>query len=176
MSDVIDFKDIKNKVREKDVDELEAYVFDLYYDVAQGKMNYAQLNDKILEYIKEHNIPEEKFIDMQKKLMERYGYSEEDLKAQMSFFKPNNDTIKTYNLKNKYGSSLTNTNTIKKLIKNDINDLTIYCEDVSVYIFSTKNIDLNDNELNDFLVSYKKQMDNKTLDVSMSENIKSFQY
>lgn len=176
MSDVIDFKDIKNKAREKEVDELENYVFSLYYEVAEGKMTYSQLNNKLIEYVKEHNIPNEKFIDMQKKLIERYGYNVDEIQSKISFITPENNMTTAANLKNKYGASISNPFTYKKTINNAMNQLIVYCEEDEVYIFSERDINLNDNELNEFFVSYKKQIGDKRLKISLSEKIKTFEF
>lgn len=176
MPDIIDFKDIKNRAREKEVDDLENYVFSLYYEVAEGKMTYSQLNDKLIQYVKDNNIPNEKFIDMQKKLIERYGYDVKDIESKIQFMTPENSFSSAQNLKNKYGNTISSPFTYKKIIKNAMNDLIIYCEAEEVFIFSKIGINLNDNELNEFFVSYKKQINDKKLVVSLSEYIKQFEF
>lgn len=178
MTQIIDFNDIKNKAREKDVDELENYVYGLYYEVAEGKLTLAQLNEKIKEYVKVNNIPNEKFIDMQKKLIERYGYNPDDIEKQMKSMQDpyiNGATI-TSNLKNKYGDSLNAEFAIKKHIKNDTNDVYVISFEEEVYLVSSKHIVAQDNELNEYLISYKKQIGDKTLKVRLSESMTEFDY
>ena len=48
---IIDFNEIKNQAREKDVDKLENYMYSLYYDMAQGKLTIADFNKSIMQYI-----------------------------------------------------------------------------------------------------------------------------
>ncbi|WP_394896025.1 DUF3867 family protein, partial [Clostridium baratii] len=43
-------------------------------------------------------------------------------------------------------------------------------------IISDKNIDLNDNELNEFLCSYKKMFEGESLEVNICENKKTYNY
>ena len=75
MSDdrIIDFNELKNKVKDSDVDKFENYMYDLYFSVADGSMTMSQFTSKIYEYMRENNISQEKFIKMQNKLLERYG-------------------------------------------------------------------------------------------------------
>jgi len=61
-------------------------------------------------------------------------------------------------------------------IKNDRNDLTIFLNDNIVLISSRKKVDLSDNELNEFLVSYKKLSKDEKLMVRISENVIEYEY
>lgn len=45
-----------------------------------------------------------------------------------------------------------------------------------ITIKSPKNVDLNDNELNEFLCSYKKLMEEKLLNIDICENMKNYNY
>ena len=62
------------------------------------------------------------------------------------------------------------------MIKNDKNNITILLEDVDVIIRSEDKIDLSDLELNEFLCSYKKVVDDKNLKISLCENTKEYDY
>ena len=98
MSDdrIIDFNELKNKVKDSDVDKFENYMYDLYYSVADGSMTMSQFTSKIYEYMRENNISQEKFIKMQNKLMERYGVDPAELDKQIRNFglNPNNLSLK----------------------------------------------------------------------------------
>ena len=61
-------------------------------------------------------------------------------------------------------------------IKNEKNNLKILLENEDVILISEKNIDLNDNELNEFLCSYKKVIEDKKIQIVLCENIKSYEY
>ena len=39
---IIDFNDLKNKAKEKDVDKLEDYMYSLYYEMAEGKITMSE--------------------------------------------------------------------------------------------------------------------------------------
>ncbi len=39
MSEIIDFNELKNKVKESDVDKFEDYMYSLYSDVASGNLS-----------------------------------------------------------------------------------------------------------------------------------------
>lgn len=49
-------------------------------------------------------------------------------------------------------------------------------EEDKMRLISPQKIDLSDNELNEFICSYKKVMENEKLKVVLSENIKSYEY
>ena len=85
MSDdrIIDFNELKNKVKETDIDKFENYMYNLYFSVADGSMTMAQFTSKIYDYMRENNISNEKFMNMQKKLLERYGVDEADIERQL---------------------------------------------------------------------------------------------
>ena len=55
-------------------------------------------------------------------------------------------------------------------------NLKILLENEKVILISEKNIDLTDNELNEFLCSYKKVVDDKALNISICENSKQYNY
>lgn len=48
MSDdrIIDFNELKNKVKETDIDKFENYMYNLYFSVADGSMTMAQFTSK----------------------------------------------------------------------------------------------------------------------------------
>ena len=85
MSDdrIIDFNELKNKVKETDIDKFENYMYELYFSVADGSMTMSQFTSKIYEYMRENNISNEKFMNMQKKLLERYGVDESEIERQL---------------------------------------------------------------------------------------------
>ena len=80
---VIDFNEIKNRVNEKDVDKFESYMFSLYYEMSDGKLNMAEFSKKALDYMESNNISQDKFMKMQTKLMERYGFDASALESQL---------------------------------------------------------------------------------------------
>lgn len=175
MSDVINLDDFKNKVRDKDVDELESYIYSLYFQVAEGKMTLADVNLEIRKYMEEHSISDAKFMEIQKKLVERYGYDPNDLEKQLL---EGRDLLiqKTPGLLEKYGSSIQEMKGFLKEIKNDRNDLEIFCSGTHVILLSGKTVDLEDNELHEFLVSFKRQAGSDSLDIRIGENIQRFEY
>ena len=85
MSDdrIIYFNELKNKVKETDIDKFENYMYNLYFSVADGSMTMAQFTSKIYDYMRENNISNEKFMNMQKKLLERYGVDEAEIERQL---------------------------------------------------------------------------------------------
>ena len=58
MSDdrIIDFNDLKNKVKDSDVDKFEQYIYNLYFSVMDGSMTMAEFSRKIFDYMKDNNI------------------------------------------------------------------------------------------------------------------------
>lgn len=204
MSDdrIIDFNELKNKVKDSDVDKFENYMYDLYYSVADGSMTMSQFTSKIYEYMRENNISQEKFIKMQNKLMERYGVDPAEIDKQIKNFglDPNNlsfDSLNRFNNVNnsqsadkkeekldvdkssdfykKYNKDLESKKIITTFLKNDVNDIKITLEKNKVTLLSEGNINLVDAELNELLLSYKSMYNNK-LKVVICENCKEYDY
>ena len=49
-------------------------------------------------------------------------------------------------------------------------------ENENVILLSEKNIDLNDIELNEFLCSYKKVLEDKKIQITIGSNTKGYEY
>lgn len=207
MSDdrIIDFNELKNKVKDSDVDKFENYMYDLYFSVASGSMTMSQFTSKIYEYMRENNISQEKFIKMQNKLMERYGVDPSELDQQiknlglnpnnlsfddLSKLNPTNNTQSTINKGNekiyndidknsdfykKYNSDLENKELITTFLKDEVNDIKIIIEKEKVILISEGPINLVDAQLNELLLSYKSMYNNK-LKVIICENCKEYDY
>ena len=166
MSDdrVIDFNDLKNKVKDSDVDKFEQYIYNLYFSVMDGSMTMAEFSRKIFDYMKDNNISQEKFMNIQKKFMERYGMDSEEVERQLKNFgidpsiasmgnidlnNLNNENIEA--IKNsagfyeKYGSKITPKSCITTFIKNDINDIEIIIDNNGkVFEFSKDSVAIVD--------------------------------
>ena len=61
-------------------------------------------------------------------------------------------------------------------IKNDKNNLTILLDQNNVILKSSEKIDLSDNELNEFLCSYKKTVEEELLKISICEDTREYDY
>ena len=70
MSDkIIDFNELKNKAKDKDIDKFEDYIYSMYYKLAEGKMNMADFSKNIMSYMQENNISQDKLLNIQKKIL-----------------------------------------------------------------------------------------------------------
>lgn len=179
---IIDFNQLKNKAKEKDVDKLEDYMYSLYYEMAQGKITMADFTKNIYKYMEENNISQDKFLNMQKKLMERYGFDSSMLDEQLKNLGVDNSNInyenirKTMSFQEKYKDRLVNKAMSYYTISNEKNNIEIIVEEDNVVIQSEGKIDLSDLELSDFLCSYKKVREEKPLNIRLCENIKKYNY
>ncbi|MDR1774276.1 MAG: DUF3867 domain-containing protein [Clostridioides sp.] len=61
-------------------------------------------------------------------------------------------------------------------ITNDLNNVDIILEKGKIYLYSLKNINLQDKELNDFLSECKKRYSDGSLKVTMCENATKYEY
>ena len=185
MSDrIIDFNEIKNKAKEKDVDKLEEFMYSLYYDMADGKITITEFSKKMYDYMNENNISQDKFIDIQKKLISRYGIDTSIIDKELKELglnlseieKSYNNIQKVVDFQHKYDNKLKTKPITTYTIKNDKNNIEIILDNENVVLNSSGKIDLNDNELNEFLCSYKKFIDGKTLKIKNCENTKEYDY
>ena len=181
MSDkIIDFNELKNKAKDKDIDKFEDYIYSMYYKLTEGKMNMADFSKNIMSYMEENNISQDKLMNIQKKFLERYGFDSASLGDQFKIpgFDMNNlgTMKKTIGFQEKYKSRISTKSISEYYIKNEKNNLKILLENEDVILISENNIDLNDNELNEFLCSYKKVIEDKKIQIVLCENIKSYEY
>ena len=185
MDRVIDFNELKNRVNDKDVDQFESYIYTLYYKMAEGKLTMAEFSKEITAYMGEHNISQEKFIKIQTKLMERYGLDttgfEEQLKAlgldKLSGTSMDYEKVrKNLSFQEKYKDRIKVKGATEYSINNEKNNFKILLDEHNVIIRSEGRIDLADNELNEFLCSYKKTVENSTLKICICENTKEYDY
>ena len=177
---VIDFNDIKNKVKDKDIDKFEEYIYKLYSSVSQGSMSMVDFSREIMSYMEKNNISQEKFLDMQKKLMERYGLNMSDVEGHLknlgidiNSFNLDSTSISFYE---KYQDKIKMKNVVTCIIKNNINEIDIIIDLENIILKSTRKISLNDPELNEFLRLYKKIMGDKKINITICENTSSYDY
>lgn len=178
MSDVVDFNELKNKVRDKDIDDFENYIFSLYSKMGQGTESVASINRAVMEYMEKNNISMEKFMEIQNRLMERYGVSMADVENQYNL--KNNPEYEKYRKQlgfmEKYRGKVSDFKGFFCEIKNDRNQISIYLDQTTVIIASAGRVDLSDNELNEFLVSYKKLLEDQKLTIKISEQYTEYDY
>lgn len=197
MSDdrIIDFNELKNKVKDSDVDKFEQYIYNLYFSVMDGKMSMAEFSRKIFDYMRDNNISQEKFMKIQKQFMERYGMDTEEVEKQLrnfgidpstAGFMSNNTSSKvsTEDLESfkksagfyeKYGEKIQPKSCITTFIKNDLNDINVIIDQEKILLCSDRKINLMDSELNEFLLEYKN-MFNKKIKVVMCETTNKYDY
>ncbi|GIM30203.1 hypothetical protein CPJCM30710_28690 [Clostridium polyendosporum] len=186
---IIDFNDLKNKAKDKDVDKFEQYTYNLYYSVAQGQLSISDFSKAILKYMEENNISQEKLFNIQSKLMERYGLDLNSLESQMKTLGIDLKSIglnqnlesyenvrKTMSFNEKYKDRISIKNVTTYYIKNDTNSLDIIIDRENILLKSATKIDLKDVELNEFLCSYKKVIDNGRIKITICENANSYEY
>lgn len=185
MDRIIDFNEIKNRVNDKDVDKFESYIYNLYYDMSSGKLNMSDFTKKMMEYMEENNISQDKFLKMQTKLMERYGFDASGLEEQLKTLGLNNvipgaeyveKIRKNMSFQEKYKDRLRVSTVNNYYISNEKNNLKILTENEEVILTSEGKIDLTDIELNEFLCSYKKVVNDKNLVITICENVKEYEY
>ncbi|WP_131039686.1 DUF3867 domain-containing protein [Clostridioides difficile] len=197
MSDdrIIDFNELKNKVKDSDVDKFEQYIYNLYFSVMDGKMSMAEFSRKIFDYMRDNNISQEKFMKIQKQFMERYGMDTEEVEKQLrnfgidpstAGFMSNNTSSKvsTEDLESfkksagfyeKYGEKIQPKSCITTFIKNDLHDINVIIDQEKIMLCSDRKINLMDSELNEFLLEYKN-MFNKKIKVVMCETTNKYDY
>lgn len=195
MSDdrIIDFNDLKNKVKDSDVDKFEQYIYQLYFSVMDGSMTMSEFSIKIFDYMKENDIYQEKFMNIQKKFMERYGMDSAEVENQLKSFGidpsqgfkdfkfsdiQNQDMSsinKATSFYQSYGDKIKPKSCITTFIKNETNDIKVIIDEEKVILMSDKKINLVDAELNEFLLSYKN-MFTKKVRIVLCENNSEYDY
>ena len=153
---IIDFNEIKNQAREKDVDKLENYMYSLYYEMAQGKLTIADFNKSIMQYIQDNNISQDKFFNIQKKLMSRYGIDMTNIEEQLKSAGVNISSVgndfeeyrKNVSFDEKYNEKIANKGVKTYSIQNDKNNVNIVLEKENVILMSEKTIDLTEDGIN----------------------------
>lgn len=185
MDKIIDFNELKNKVNEKDIDNFESYIYSLYYKMAEGKLTMDEFTKEMTAYMENNNISQDKFLKIQTKLMERYGLDtkgfEEQIKA-LGLDKLTNNPVdyeqarKTMSFQEKYKDRIKVKPITEYYIKNDKNNVVILLDDHNVIIRSEGKVDLVDIELNEFLCSYRKTLNDDKLKIIICDYSKEYDY
>ena len=186
MDRIIDFNEVKNRVKDEEVDKFESYIYSLYYKMMEGQMSMADFSDEMKAYAIENNISEDKFFKLQTKMMERYGVDSKFIEEQLKRAGINPSvqgnpinyeaTRRAMSFHEKYKSRIQTKMFTTYYIKNIKNDIKILIDGVDVILSSHGEVDLTDTELNEFLCSYKKLNDDKELNISIYNNAKEYQY
>ena len=185
MDKIIDFNELKNRVNDKDVDQFESYIYSLYYKVAEGKLSMADFSNQLTEYMVQNNISQDKFLKMQTKLMERYGIDTTGFEEQLKSLGLNNISTdpkdyekvrRTLGFQEKYKDRIKVKPITEYYIKNDKNNVVILLDDHNVIIRSEGKVDLVDIELNEFLCSYRKTLNDDKLKIIICDCSKEYDY
>src|SRR3712207_1109870 len=173
MSDekIISFEDIKNRVNDDDLNLFEDFMTEellkLNFD---GDMDMLDFAKKISKYQEDNDIPPKKFMEIQTKLMERYGFDIKDAYPGMLkdikensgkirandlsyFFKdvdPMDFAAVSLSLSEEYKDKVEEKKIISLCIKNDKNDLRIIFDNTIVSLISEdrKSTRLNSSHAN----------------------------
>lgn len=181
---IIDFNELKNKAKDKDVDKFEDYIYSLYYQMAEGKLNMADFSKNIFSYMEENNISQDKLMNIQKKFLERYGLDSSVIEEQFKMSGldlgasgGNYESMrKAMSFQEKYKDRIKVIPMSQYFIENGKNDLKIVLENENLFLISEKEIDLNDTELNEFLCSYKKVIEDKKINITICQNTRNYEY
>ncbi|SFC76671.1 DUF3867 domain-containing protein [Clostridium uliginosum] len=181
---IIDFNELKNKAKDKDVDKFEDYIYSMYYELAAKKLTMQDFTKNVMSYMQENNISQDKLLNIQKKFLERYGVDASMLEEQLKMASININSVgnnyesmrKTISFQEKYKDRIKVKPMSTYFIQNEKNDLQVLIHEQKMRLISYQKIDLTDNELNEFICSYKKVIEDKKLDVILCENIKSYEY
>ena len=128
----------------------------------------------------------DKFLNIQNEMLSRYGIDSEDIRNQlktMGVDLPSLDNDFDYEMarKNvgfteKYKAGISNATYTTYKISNEKNNLDILLKDTEMIIKSEGKVNLDDNELNEFICSYKKLYSDNKINVSIFENVKTYEY
>ncbi|WP_461205142.1 DUF3867 family protein [Clostridium sp. DL1XJH146] len=193
MSDVIDFNELRNRVTDKDVDKFEQYLYSIFYSVGTSDFDIMKMTEKFNMYKDKNNLTEEKFNNIQKKLMERlafqYGLSIEDLEKQLGSLGMDTQFMnniqgkidikkieREFHFLEKFNGKMGKKIVITYNIKNDLNNLEAVLNDGSITLISAGKINLQDPELSDLLVSYKASLEIESININICENKINYQY
>lgn len=195
MSDekIINFKDMKDKVKPSDVDKFDEYIYSLFGEVASGNISMFEFTSRITKYMEENNISKEKFIELEKQMLQRYGFDIDNIEEEMkklqnensqekisNFVKEwegmdNNSVARRLGFYDYYAKQLKETNVLELNVKNEKNDVRILLDKNKITLISEKKIDLSDSEINQIITYYRGTM-NEPLKVLICEATNQYDY
>lgn len=191
---VIDFKALKDQAKDSDVDKFESYMYELYDKIIRGDGTMFDLHKKLNEYMQENDISKEKFMNIQRKMIERFGFDPDDLSEDFEMFKkefdqsggilsgeneiqnPSSQSVGAklgfYKL---YDEGLNEKRVLEYNLKNEKNDIRFILDKDKITLISEKKIDFSDNEMNIFMAYYKETVGGN-LRVIVCEATNSYDY
>lgn len=191
MSDekIINFADIKNRVTEEDVDAFEAFMSKELLNLdLNPELDMVGFANKISEYQERHNISNEKFMEIQTKMIERYGFTASDDNLMQQEKKATEELNKRFRESDTYiymsaifglnaifDDKVEEKRTLQLDIKNDKNDLRMIFSGTTVTIISEKKIDLSDDNINKAISRYRESAE-KTIRIQICEASNAYDY
>lgn len=191
MSDekIINFADIKNRVTEEDVDAFEAFMSKELLNLdLNPELDMVGFANKISEYQERHNISNEKFMEIQTKMIERYGFTASDDNLMQQEKKATEELNKRFRESDTYiymsaifglnaifDDKVEEKRTLQLDIKNDKNDLRMIFSGTTVTIISEKKIDLSDDSINKAISRYRESAE-KTIRIQICEASNAYDY
>lgn len=191
MSDekIINFADIKNRITEEDVDAFEAFMSKELLNLdLNPELDMVGFANKISEYQERHNISNEKFMEIQTKMIERYGFTASDDNLMQQEKKATEELNKRFRESDTYiymsaifglnaifDDKVEEKRTLQLDIKNDKNDLRMIFSGTTVTIISEKKIDLSDDNINKAISRYRESAE-KTIRIQICEASNAYDY
>lgn len=192
MSDekIINFKDLKDKVRPSDVDKFEKHMFETFEKMSSGEMSMFEFTNSLSKYLADNNIEPDKFVEIEKSLLERYGFDKDSFDKFKAETENNKDSLKNVKVVEGmsadtiskrltfyefYSEQLKETKCLEMNFKNEKNDVRFIFDQNKITMISDKKIDLSDQELNKIITFYKYATEG-SLEVIMCEATNKYEY
>lgn len=190
---IINFQSVKDKVKDSDIEKLESYMYSLYMELASGKITMFEFTKKISKYMDDNGISKEKFVNMEKEILLRYGFDPDNLqnddKALKDLIKEGEAFLSTD--ENLTSDTMTSARKLsffeqhvdkieeKKLLvyylENEKNNVEIHLGNNKMTLISENKIDLSDSEINLLIAEYRSVCDEK-LTVVICEATNKYDY
>lgn len=195
MSDdkIISFQDMKEKVKPSDVDKFDEYIYGLFGDVASGKLSMFEFTTRITKYMEDNNISKEKFVELERQILQRYGFDADNIEEEFKKFESEESDLKFTGLGDDwdgmdsksaarklgfydyYSKQLKERNILELFIKNEKNDIRIILDKEQITLISENKIDFSDSEVNQAIAYYKATL-SKPLKVIVCEATNKYDY
>lgn len=178
---IIKFDKLKDKIYDNEYDKFMNYMKSINADYINGRITFADLSNKLNEYLAELSKSGIDVYDFQKKIIKNSGLSSdifdieiEKLKSNESKTGSNYDKLIMNSFKSVF-SNIKEKHIMRLDIKNEFNDLTMVIDEDTISLISEKKINFADNELNEVILTYK-ELTGRKLKILACEATKIYEY
>lgn len=181
---IINFDKLQEKWDEQEIEKFEGFLNSKMDLVFRGQLTMAEFSKSMRDYQRENNISNDKLIELQKKILSKMGVdldlNEIDKEIERLEETMKSEDGKSINIRKMaffdyYSDRIENKEIAQIKLENSKNNLSMIFDSNQIIVFSEKQVDFSDDELNEIIAGYKESVEG-SLKITTCEATKIYEY